>query len=404
MNVAVGAEWRSEEFTVHTGQQESFQIGPYAAQGFSSASNGFPGFSNLAGGIFERSNVAAYVDLEADVTENLMMGVALRFEDFEDFGTTTNGKVAARYEFNESFALRSAWSTGFRAPTPGQSNTFNVSTQIDADGKLVNNGTIPSTNPVAVSRGGLPLDAEESTNFTFGAVMDIGPVELTVDYFAIDLDDRITLSQDNSLTQDEVDVLLASGITSAANLRNFRFFTNGFDTETRGFDVVATYGTEIGNGNTDFVLSFNHTETEVVRIDSFTDPITGEVGTLLGGERVTEQEQGLPETRWNFSVNHMVGDWRFLGRVSYNSDYYGTDNNVFADGSTSLDLEMAYNYNENITVTLGAQNATDEYPDEIFGTLNGEPNLGSGSGARYDQNSPLGFGGGFYYLRFRYEL
>ena len=404
LNVAVGAEWRSEEFTVHTGQQESFQIGPYAAQGFSSASNGFPGFSNLAGGIFERSNVAAYVDLEADVTENLMMGVALRFEDFEDFGTTTNGKVAARYEFNESFALRSAWSTGFRAPTPGQSNTFNVSTQIDADGKLVNNGTIPSTNPVAVSRGGLPLDAEESTNFTFGAVMDIGPVELTVDYFAIDLDDRITLSQDNSLTQDEVDVLLASGITSAANLRNFRFFTNGFDTETRGFDVVATYGTEIGNGNTDFVLSFNHTETEVVRIDSFTDPITGEVGTLLGGERVTEQEQGLPETRWNFSVNHMVGDWRFLGRVSYNSDYYGTDNNVFADGSTSLDLEMAYNYNENITVTLGAQNATDEYPDEIFGTLNGEPNLGSGSGARYDQNSPLGFGGGFYYLRFRYEL
>lgn len=404
LNVAVGAEWRSEEFTVHTGQAESFQIGPYAVQGFSSASNGFPGFSNLAGGIFERSNVAAYIDLEADVTESLMVGVALRFEDFEDFGTTTNGKIAARYEFSDSFALRSAASTGFRAPTPGQSNTFNVSTQFSATGELVNNGTIPATNPVAISRGGKPLDAESSTNFTFGAVMDIGPVELTVDYFAIDLDDRLTLSQDNELSQDEVDVLLASGITSAANIRNFRFFTNGFDTETRGVDIVATYSTEIGSGNTDFVLSFNHTETEVVRIGTYTDVDTGEVLPLFDGERIVEQERGLPQTRWNFSANHLVGDWRFLGRLNHNSGYYGTDNNVFVGDNMSLDLEMGYTYNENITVTLGAQNATDEYPDQIFGTLNGEPHLGSGSGAQYDQNSPLGFGGGFYYLRFRYEL
>ncbi|MBL4660105.1 MAG: TonB-dependent receptor, partial [Alcanivoracaceae bacterium] len=404
LNVAVGAEWRQEAFTVKVGDQTSFQIGPYAAQGFSSASNGFPGFSNLAGGTFKRSNYAAYVDLEADVTEKLLLGVAVRFENFQDFGTTTNGKVVGRYEFTDSFALRSAFSTGFRAPTPGQSNTFNVSTQFSATGELVNNGTIPSTNPVAISRGGKPLDAEESTNFTFGVVMDIGPIELTVDYFAIDLDDRLTLSQDNALTQDEVDVLLASGITSAANLRNFRFFTNGFDTETRGVDIVATYSTEIGNGNTDFVLSFNHTETEVVRIDSFTDPITGEVGTLLGGERIIEQERGLPETRWNFSVNHMVGDWRFLGRLNHNSGYYGTDNNIFVGDNASLDLELAYSYNDNITITLGAQNVTDEFPDEIFGTLDGQPHLGSGSGARYDQNSPLGFGGGFYYLRFRYEL
>ena len=404
LNVAVGAEWRQEAFTVKVGDQTSFQIGPYAAQGFSSASNGFPGFSNLAGGTFKRSNYAAYIDLEADVTESLLVGVAVRFEDFQDFGTTTNGKVIARYEFTDSFALRGAVSTGFRAPTPGQSNTFNVSTQFSATGELVNNGTIPATNPVAISRGGKPLDAEESTNFTFGAVMDIGPVELTIDYFAINLDDRLTLSQDNALTQDEVDVLLASGITSAANLRNFRFFTNGFDTETRGVDIVATYSTEIGNGNTDFVLSFNHTETEVVRVDSFTDPITGEVGTLLGGERITEQERGLPETRWNFSVNHTIGDWRFFGRLNHNSGYYGTDNNIFVGDNASLDLELSYNLNDSMTITLGAQNVTDEFPDEIFGTLDGQPHLGSGSGARYDQNSPLGFGGGFYYLRFRYEL
>ncbi len=412
LNVAVGAEWRQEAFTVKVGDQASFQIGPLAAQGFSSASNGFPGFSNLAGGTFKRSNYAAYVDLEADVTESWLVGVALRFEDFQDFGTTTNGKIVSRYEFTDDFAIRGAYSTGFRAPTPGQSNTFNVSTQFSATGELVNNGTIPATNPVAVSRGGQPLDAEKSQNFTFGVVTNIGPVELTVDYFAINLDDRITLSQDNALSQEEVDVLLASGITSAANLRNFRFFTNGFDTETRGLDVVATYSTEIGNGNTDFVLSFNRTETEVVRVDTFTLP-DGTTGTLLGGERITEQERGLPQTRWNFSANHTVGDWRFLGRLTHNSGYYGTDNNIFVGDNLSLDLEMAYAINDNMTITLGAQNVTDEYPDEIFalqdnGELaldaNGLPQPGSGSGSRYDQNSPLGFGGGFYYLRFRYDL
>ena len=417
LNVAVGAEWRQEAFTVKTGDQASFQIGPYAAQGFSSASNGFPGFSNLAAGTFKRSNVAAYVDLEADITESLLMGVAVRFEDFQDFGTTTNGKVAARYEFTDNFALRGAWSTGFRAPTPGQSNTFNVSTQINSAGELVNNGTIPSTNPVAISKGGKPLDAETSTNFTFGAVMNFGGLDITVDYFAIDLDDRLTLSQENELTQDEVDELLASGITSAANLRNFRFFTNGFDTETRGIDVVATYGMEIGNGNTDFTLSFNHTETDVVRIGTFSSPIVDDNGNpvldgggnptfenlpLLGDERVLEQQRGLPETRWNFSANHTIGDWRFLGRLNHISGHYATDNNIFAGDNLSLDVEMAYSFNDNYTVTLGAQNVTDEYPDEVFGGPNGE--LGGGAGNRYVLSSPLGFGGGFYYLKFRYDL
>ena len=403
LNVAVGAEWRQEAFTIKTGDQASFEIGPYAAQGFSSGSNGFSGFSNLAAGTFKRSNVAAYIDLEADVTENLLMGVAFRFEDFQDFGTTTNGKISGRYEFTDTFALRSAYSTGFRAPTPGQSNAFNVSTQINSAGELVNNGTIPSINPVAVSRGGKPLDAEESTNFTFGAVMNFGGLDVTVDYFAVDLDNRITLSQDNSLSQAEIDALLASGITGASNLRNFRFFTNGFDTETRGIDIVATYGMEIGNGNTDFTLSFNHTETEVVRVDTFTNP-DGTSGTLLGGERILEQERGLPETRWNFTANHIVGDWRFLGRLNHNSGYYGTDNNIFVGDNVTLDVEMAYTFNDNYSLTVGAQNVTDEYPDEIFGTLNGQPDLGSGSGSRYDQNSPIGFGGGFYYIKFTYEL
>ena len=395
LNVAFGAEYRSETFTVTAGDQASFEIGPYAAQGFSSASNGFPGFSNLAAGEFERSNFAAYVDFEADVTEKLLMGVAARFEDFADFGTTTNSKLTGRYEASDSFAIRGAWSTGFRAPTPGQSNAFNVSTQFE-DGMLVNNGTIPSTNPVAQSRGGKALEPEESTNYTLGAVFNVGPIDFTVDFFKIDLDDRLTLSQNNSLSQEEIDGLIASGVTSAANLRNFRFFTNGYDTETEGVDIVATYSTEIGNGNTDFVLSFNHTETDVVSVDTFLNE-DGEVEPLLGAERILEQERGLPETRWNFSANHTVGDWRFLGRLSHYSGIYDTGDNFFVGDNMILDAEVAYNFNDNYTLTFGAQNITDEYPDV-------NPFAASGAGNAYGQASPAGFGGGFYYLRFRYEL
>ena len=392
LNVALGAEYRSETFTITAGDQASFTIGPYAAQGFSSASNGFPGFSNLAAGVFERSNVAAYVDLEADVTESLLVGVALRFEDFEDFGTTTNGKIASRYEFTDTFALRGAWSTGFRAPTPGQSNAFNVSTQFE-NGQLVNNGTIPATNPVAVLKGGRPLEAEQSTNFTLGAVMSLGPIDLTVDYFAIDLDGRLTLSQNNTLTPEQVADLIESGVTSAGNLKNFRFFTNGYDTETRGVDVVGTYSVEIGDGNTDFVLSFNRTETDVVRVDTFVDADGANV-PLLDEERILEQERGLPRTRWSFSANHMIGEWRFLGRLSHYSGIYDTGDNIFVGDNVLLDVEAAYSFNDNYTVTVGAQNVTNEFPDEVRG----------GAGNLYGQASPAGFGGGFYYLRFRYEL
>lgn len=396
LNVAAGFEWRQENFEITAGDQASFQIGPYAAQGFSSASNGFPGFSNLTAGSFSRSNIAAYLDLEADITEKLLMGVAVRFEDFQDFGTTTNGKLTTRYAITDDFALRGAFSTGFRAPTPGQSNAFNVSTQFE-DGILVNNGTIPSTNPVALVRGGKPLDAEESTNITLGAVFSVGPVDITVDYFNIEVDDRLTLSQNNMLSEQEIQDLIASGITSAANLRNFRFFTNGYDTETEGIDIVATYSTEIGNGNTDFVLSFNHTKTDVTNVDTFIDPDTGAVTPLLDEERILEQERGLPETRWSFTATHNVGDWRFLGRLSHYSGIYDTGDNFFVGNNAILDAEVSYYINDNYTVTLGAQNITDEFPDEFEGAADG-------AGNRYGQASPAGFGGGFYYLRFRYEL
>ena len=386
-NIAFGAEWRNETFEITVGQEESFTIGPLADQGFSAASNGFPGFSNIAGGEFDRKNYSAYVDGEWEPTDSLLLGAALRFEDFDDFGTTTNYKLAGNWRVTDGFGLRGTVSTGFKAPTPGQSNAFNVSTEFDLVLQdLVNNGTVPSTSGPALLRGGKPLEPEESTNFTFGTFFNVGALDVTIDYFQIEVDDRLSLTQDFALTPAEVDQLIAEGITSAGNLANFRFFANDFDTETKGFDVVATYPVDWANGDTVFSLAYNNTDTKV------TNP-----GDNIGATRIREYEEGLPETRYNIAANHSTGNWRFLARVSYYDDWYDSEDGNTYDGKSLVDLEAAYTHNDNLTVVFGAQNAFDETPDE-------NPGAAAGVGNRYSQFSPFGFNGAYWYLRLRYDV
>ncbi len=382
-NLAFGAEYRLEEFEITVGQEESFLIGPLAPQGFSAASNGFPGFSNIAGGKFDRRNTAVYVDGEWEPTDSLLLGAAIRFEDFQDFGTTTNYKVAANWRITDNFGVRGTASTGFKAPTPGQSNAFNVSTEFDLTiQELVNNGTVPSTTAVAQLRGGRPLEPEESTNFTLGTFFNLGNLDITVDFFKVDVDDRLNLSQNFQLTQEEIDDLIEQGITSAGNLQNFRFFVNDFDTETEGFDIVATYPLEWSNASTDLSLAYNQTTTEISRFN----PVT------IDDTRILQIEKGLPESRWNLQANHFWNNWRFLGRVSYYDDWYDSEDGEFYSGKSILDLEAAYTWRENTTIVLGMQNALDETPED-------NPSAAAGVGNKYSQYSPFGFNGGFWYLR-----
>ena len=220
INVAGGAEWRRESFEIGLGQEESWVIGPFAPQGFSAASNGFPGFSPIAAGQWSRSNYALYGDVELRGSEDKwIIGMAVRIEDFQDFGPTLNGKLAGRYEFTDDLAVRGSVSTGFRAPTPGQQNAFNVSTEYDLQlMDLVNNGTIPSTSRVAQLRGGTPLEPERSINYGLGMVIDTGPFKFTTDYFRIDLSDRLALTQLFTLDPEGVDSLIAEGITSNSHV------------------------------------------------------------------------------------------------------------------------------------------------------------------------------------------
>jgi iron complex outermembrane receptor protein len=388
VNIAGGLEWRDEQFEIGLGQLESYEIGPLAEQGFSAASNGFPGFSPIAAGSWSRSNYALYgdVDLHGDQWN---LGLAVRFEDFADFGTTMNSKIAGRYALTERFALRASLSSGFRAPTPGQSNAFNVSTEFDLQSmELVNNGTIPASSAVARLRGGEPLVAEKSINYGLGAVFENGPFTLTADLYRIDLSDRLAVTQNFALTPQEVADLIAEGVTSAANLQNFRFFTNDFETETTGLDIVATYTPPALGGNTDFSLLFNHTNTDVTKFNPDT----------LDQTRIQELQEALPETRWNFTVSHQLRDtWRFLGRWNYFGGWFDSEDVATYSGKNIFDLEAAYTWNKTITFVLGGQNVFNTYPDENQGAR-------TGVGNRYSQFSPFGFNGAFWYARVKYQF
>jgi iron complex outermembrane receptor protein len=389
ITLAGGAEYREETFEIEAGQIESWDFGPLAAQGFSAASNGFPGFSDTIAGSWSRDNYALYAAMEWLVTEPWQVDLAVRWEDFQDFGTTTNGKIATNYRFNEAFAVRGSWSTGFRAPTPGQSNASNVTTQFDtAIGELVNQGTIPPTNPVAILRGGEALEPEESQNYSVGVIFEMGSFSLTADYYIIEVDDRLAVSQDFELTPAEVDALVASGVTSAANLQSFRFFTNDFDTETKGIDIVATYDTELFRGNTSLSLAFNNNQTEVMRFNADT----------LNASRIRQLEEGLPETRWSLTGTQMWGPLRALARVSQYDGWYDNDDGYYYDGGDYVfDAEIAYTVRDALTFVLGAQNLFDEYPEE-------NPGARSGVGNRYSQYTPFGFNGGLWYGRFHYSF
>ena len=197
LNIGFGGEFRNEEFEIGAGQQESYTAGILADQGFSTSSNGFPGFPAATSGTFERENYAFYVDAEWTPTDSLVTQAAIRYEDFDGFGDTTNYKIGANWAITDNFGVRSTYSTGFKAPTPGQANASNTSTELtNVNGvpTLINNGTIPATNPIALQFGGKELDPEESTNFTAGLYATLGNFEITVDYYDIDMEDRINLS------------------------------------------------------------------------------------------------------------------------------------------------------------------------------------------------------------------
>ncbi|MCP3674353.1 MAG: TonB-dependent receptor, partial [Gammaproteobacteria bacterium] len=396
--------------------------------------HGFAGFSPPQAGLWGRSNIAVYGDMEADITDNLTAGFAVRYEDFESFGDTTNYKLAVRYVFTEDLSARASFSTGFRAPTPGQDNVTKVSTRT-VDGELQQSGQIPAGNAIAQALGAEVLKPEGAKNISIGSVWNVTEeLTITADWFRITMEDRIGLTGLTDITalaatdaqfdsiacpnakaaDSSLAVCLQEiGVPGAADLAQVQFYTNDFATTTTGFDIVASMDVDLGEiGDGNFAIAWNHTKTEV-----------DDAGSEVSRNKVVDLENYNPHDRATFTYNHFIGDWRLLARVSYYADWVeagwsddpsGAGTNYTIDcqntndpdvnrdncysGASLLDLEASYTFNDNYSITVGASNALNkDAPLDI----DNHDNTYSGSGTIYTNTSPWGFDGAFYYVRVR---
>lgn len=394
LNVAFGMEWRDETYKIGAGDEASIAVGPTAAV-FGVGSDGFQGFPVEAAGEYSSTSTAAYVDLEADVTDKLLLGAALRFENYDEFGSTFDWKLSARYDFTDSFALRGTANTGFRAPTPGQVNTLNVTTTSDSSGNLIPNGTYPVNHPVAMTLGAKELTPEESTSFTLGAVWSpLDNTSVTIDYYNIAIEDRLAL-RNNTIGAADVALLEGAGVENAALLEgsNANYFVNAFDSDVSGIDLAVTSDFEIGGGSLVVDLRHNHNNQDVSKVAPNT----------INASRVFDLENQVPSDRTTLTFDYDAGDM-FNGYLRLNR-YSGWESTfgLFGPGDASdassygseilVDIETTITLADNYKVSIGGENIFDVQPDD-----EADPTL-QFLGVRQALTSPFGFNGGFWYLR-----
>jgi len=413
LSIAFGAEYREEEFDLFAGDAASFALGPLASQGFASSSNGFGGFPNSTSA--SQDSTALYVDLEADLTESLTMQVAVRAEDFSEFGSTTDFKIAGIYHLTDEVRLRSAYSTGFHAPTAGQANITNVTTQ-NVNGVLIDQGTLPLSSVAgqlaadfveSAGNGRPQLGPEEAVNFSFGVGFDVAGTSWTIDYYNIELTDRVALGANvnfldalnfagggtsfttvsQALTElDANGTIDRQDFIGLDDLSQFRFFSNSFDTTTTGIDIVGNYSFDFMGGDSRLTIAANYNKTEVDSV--------GTVNPISAG-RVQAIEDLLPNTRANVSWSHSDGPISTLVRANYYGSWDDTGNGVDGIGAEVLvDVQVSYQFSDNLTLVAGVDNLFDTYPQE-------NPSAGS-LGQLYPEASPFGFNGGTWYLQGRF--
>ena len=394
MTFAFGAETRKEEYEIGHGEYASYAVGPLAEEGFPSGSNGFPGFSPDQSGTSDQTSYAGYVDVEAPITDRWTVGAAVRYEDFSEFGSDTNGKISTRFEITPTLAIRATASTGFRAPTPGQLFSERTSQGLDTTTlNIFTSGRFSPQGPVAdviSQRDGVdirPLEPEESENLTAGLAWntDFG-LTATVDIYQIDVTNRLSTSSTFVVTDAERAQLAALGVPAAESITSVNFFQNDFDTRTKGLDLVLAYNFAFGPGEMTLTGAYNYNKTDV----------TG--GNFAANTTSADRfEKGLPENTGNLQATYALGKWDMFGRMRYYGewrDYSGNaTGDIFQDfGAMVLfDLGATYQVNDNLSVRVGAENVFDQYPDEAT--------YQASRGLIYSRNAPYDTDGGQYYVR-----
>ncbi len=432
LTLAGGLEYRRETFDIRPGEPASFGNGP---AGGAPGAQVFPGFQPVIGGQRvdrkrARNNKSAYLELDADVNDRISIQFAGRYEDYSDFGSSINGKLAARFEVVEGVALRGAIATGFRAPSL-QQQFYAAQATNNVNGVLLDTVTLPVDNPVAIALGATPLDAEESISYSAGFVFTAVPrLNLTVDLYQVDIDDRIVVTDNLTATRDAAGNPTGTGpgraIATILNNAGFntvsaaRFFVNGIDSRTRGIDAVATYRFDLGEyGRISTTAGFNYNKTSIRNVLASPGPLANIPGLVLFGR----QEQGRlvrgqPRTKINLGLDYDVANFggtlraNRYGKVEATGGEIGPAgsgvfNDNFLEAQWVMDAEARFTFAERFEIAVGANNLLDSYPTPVpvgvagISATNGAPVFFPQTNyvAPFSNFSPNGFNGRFIYAR-----
>ena len=407
-----GAEWRKETYQQTAGDVYSYGVGPYAVAqqlytqtspgvytyaGKTSAespgASGYGGTSPAAAGTWSQTSYAAYLGAEADLTKSLSGGIAIRDEHYDTFGNAVVGKINALYKFSDAFSIRGTIGSGFHAPSPGQSNDEILTTNF-VGGNQVQTGTYPVGSAIAAYYGAKTLKPEKSKNYGLGFVAKpLKDVSLTVDAYQIDVTDRIGISQNFNVTDADIAKQSALAAVGAGGVVNY--FTNGFDTSTKGVDVVGTYKFVAGGlGRFNLTVAYNYNQSKVTKFDP----------AVISAAQIIDVARLAPAHRGNVALSWYGGNWAVTGRENvYSSwrdevDYPGQ---VFSAKLTT-DLDVSYSVDA-YTISLGASNLFGTMPDKVAQSSSNfvyKLTNSLSDGEVYPRSGgPFGINGAFGYLR-----
>jgi len=383
LNIAFGAEFREETYGVDAGDPASYAIGPGAAAGLAGNSNGAPGFGPDNAGRWSQRSHAAYVDVEAPLSTRWNVGAAARYERFSSFGGTLDGKLSTRFEVTPALALRGSVSTGFRAPTPGQLYTTSTVQGLDTVTlQVFTSGRLSPSDPLARQLGASALKPEQSRTTSLGLAWrnDAG-LSGSVDLYDIKVTDRFSQS---------AAFQIPAGIPNPMGYTSVSYFTNDFDTTTRGVDLVGSWVGDAGPGRLNLTLGWNYNRTQVDK--GATSVATSQTQRVIFEER-------LPRQKGTFSADYAIGNWSVLAKLRHYGAWTDSTGNATGDifqrfgDMQFFDLALAYRFNAGNSLRIGADNLFDRYPDEAV--------FQASRGLVYSRNAPYDTDGANLYAQYR---
>lgn len=390
LTLAFGVESRQDEYRITQGEPNSY---------FGTGAQGFGGFQPSNAGTTTRTASAVYVNLESEINRKASASVALRHENYSDFGGVTSGKVSGRVEATQGISLRAAASTGFRAPSLAQQSYATTTTNlvlVNTVQQLLDFGTFAVNSAAAKALGAKPLEAEKSRNLSLGAVFQPSKnSSLTVDAYQIDIDNRILYSSNLVLPANLQAVLAAQNVL----VGGARYFANALDTTTTGVDIVGTWTVPLsGADKLTWTLGYNHNTTTVNRVASNPAVLAANGLTLIDRQSILRATDTAPKEKFSLAADYVTGPWAVHGVATRYGSFLSPQNNATLDQTYAAnwvaDVSLSYRWKKS-TVTVGVDNVGDQYPDQVTSA----GNLNQAGTLPYSTFSPYGFNGRYVYAK-----